>query len=183
MDFPDMVHNKWFVGYPFSEEWLTTYVENVKKRYNSFIEEGKYLSAIFCVERPYRTQELCDLLYKMTPEQQWEAIKEVYMDSESPSVNHNFWKICFTMESLKPFYEKSKTPLFTAFRIYRGMSWEEYNSKTKGISWTLSKEKALFFATRFGRKGIVDEQFVNRSDVACFIPDRKEQEVIYFAGG
>ena len=63
------------------------------------------------------------------------------------------------------------------------MSGEEYNSKTKGISWTLSKEKAQFFATRFGRKGIVDEQFVNRADVACFIPDRKEQEVIYFAGG
>lgn len=177
----EMIHNKWFVGFPFSEEWLSAYINNVKKRYNKYLFEKDYLGAIFCVERPYRTQELCDLLPKMSPKDQWEAIKEVYIDCEKPSVNVEFWHLCFTFDHLKQFYEKSKEPLFTAFRIYRGMSKDEFNSNKRGISWTLSKEKAQFFATRFKLDGVVDELFVNRADVACFIPDRNEQEIIYFS--
>lgn len=176
----EMIHNKWFIGFPFSEEWLKTYTGYVKQRYNDYINKEEWINAIFSVERPYRTQELCDLLCKMNPEQQWEAIKEVYIDSEKPSVNVYFWKFVFSLDSLKTFYNKTKEELPSRFKIYRGMSKEEHVSTTKGISWTLSKEKAEFFANRFKRDGVVEERNVDIEDIVCFLPNRNEQEVIYF---
>lgn len=115
----------------------------------------------------------------MNPEQQWEAIKEVYIDSEKPSVNVDFWKFVFSLDSLKTFYNKTKKELPSHFKIYRGMSKEEHDSSTKGISWTLSKEKADFFANRFKKDGVVEERDVDVEDIVCFLPDRNEQEVIY----
>lgn len=176
----EMIHNKWFVGYPFSQEWLNTYVSHVKQRYKEYIEKREYLSAIFSIERPYRAQELCLLLPEMTAEQQWEAIRDIYIDSENPSINYDFWRLCFTLDNLKYFYDDSKKDLPDTFKIYRGMSQKEHESKIKGFSWTLSKERAEFFAHRFKQNGVVEEREVNKKDIVCYIPDRNEEEIIYF---
>ena len=70
--------------------------------------------------------------------------------------------------------------------IYRGMSIIEYRSKNFGFSWTLSKEKAEFFAIKFGRnfdtahdEKLVCSISISKSDVIGYDNGRKEREVYF----
>ncbi len=70
--------------------------------------------------------------------------------------------------------------------IYRGMTEKELKSKNFGISWTLKKEVAEFFAHTYQRnyatnhlKKVVHEMTINKNDIVAFLNDRKEFEVIY----
>lgn len=59
--------------------------------------------------------------------------------------------------------------------IYRGVGSEKYRD---GISWTLDREKAEWFATRFTEDGVVYSAKVKSNDILYYISDRGEKEVI-----
>lgn len=60
--------------------------------------------------------------------------------------------------------------------IYRGVRSEDYKY---GFSWTLSKSKAEWFATRFERgTPIALKALVNREDILCYTDNRNEREII-----
>ena len=70
--------------------------------------------------------------------------------------------------------------------IYRGMTKKELREGDFGISWTLSKEIAEWFANTYGRnydtnhlKKVVHKLVINKRDVVAFLNGRKEQEIIY----
>lgn len=70
--------------------------------------------------------------------------------------------------------------------IYRGMTEAERKTGNFGISWTLKKEVAEFFAFTYWRnrqtnklKKTVHELIINKSEVIAFFNDRKEFEIIY----
>ena len=70
--------------------------------------------------------------------------------------------------------------------IYRGMTEKELNQKSFGVSWTLKKEMAEFFAYTYQRnvatnhlKKTVHEMTINKSEVIAFMNGRKEFEIIY----
>ena len=70
--------------------------------------------------------------------------------------------------------------------IYRGMTTEELESGDFGVSWTLSKECADYFAYTYGRnyatEGIpklVHQLEVKKVEILAYFNDRNEQEVIY----
>lgn len=62
-----------------------------------------------------------------------------------------------------------------AVTIYRGVGSEKYRD---GISWTLDKSKAEWFATRFTDNGIVYSAKVKSKDILYYISDRGEEEII-----
>ena len=59
--------------------------------------------------------------------------------------------------------------------IYRGVGSEKYRD---GISWTLAKSKAEWFATRFTDNGIVYSAKVKSKDILYYISERGEEEII-----
>lgn len=59
--------------------------------------------------------------------------------------------------------------------IYRGVGSEKYRN---GISWTLNKSKAEWFATRFTDNGIVYSAKVKSKDILYYISERGEEEII-----
>lgn len=72
--------------------------------------------------------------------------------------------------------------------IYRGMTLAEKRSKYFGVSWTLEKRIAEFFAYEYGRNHstknmakTVQEITINKSEVIAFFNGRKEFEIIYIA--
>lgn len=72
--------------------------------------------------------------------------------------------------------------------IYRGMTIEELQSKNFGVSWTLSKERAEFFAYTYGRNFSTDNKLktvhqleVSKVEILAYFGDRNEQEVIYIS--
>lgn len=70
--------------------------------------------------------------------------------------------------------------------IYRGMTVAELESGDFGISWTLSKECAEFFAFKYGRNfstenkpKVVHQLEVLKVEILAYFHERNEQEVIY----
>lgn len=59
--------------------------------------------------------------------------------------------------------------------IYRGVGSEKYRD---GISWTLDKSKAEWFATRFTDDGIIYSAKVKSKDILYYISERGEEEII-----
>lgn len=70
--------------------------------------------------------------------------------------------------------------------IYRGMTQVEKESGNFGISWTLNKEMASFFANNYRRNFSTDkmsktvhELTVDKCDVFAYLNEREEAEIIY----
>ena len=70
--------------------------------------------------------------------------------------------------------------------IYRGMSVEELEGGDFGLSWTLKKEVAEFFAYTYIRNHstskhntTVHSLTIEKKDVIAFINDRTEYEILY----
>ncbi|MBQ8234863.1 MAG: hypothetical protein IJZ36_04720 [Bacilli bacterium] len=64
----------------------------------------------------------------------------------------------------------------TNVTIYRGIRDEAYKYE---MSWTLSKSKAEWFATRFDSETpILLKTVVNKNDILCYLNDRDEAEVV-----
>lgn len=70
--------------------------------------------------------------------------------------------------------------------IYRGMTTEELESDDFGVSWTLSRERADYFAFTYGRNfstegipKIVHQLEVKKVEILAYFNERNEQEVIY----
>ena len=70
--------------------------------------------------------------------------------------------------------------------IYRGMTELELEQKSFGVSWSLKKEVAEFFANTYQRnhatnhlKKTVHEITINKNEVVAFLNGREEFEIIY----
>lgn len=61
--------------------------------------------------------------------------------------------------------------------VYRGISIDD-DKNIKALSWTLDKEQASWFATRFSRNGYVYEAKIDKKDIFAFFNDRNEQEIV-----
>jgi hypothetical protein len=70
--------------------------------------------------------------------------------------------------------------------IYRGMTKDEQVSKNFGVSWSLEKNTADFFAYKYNRnfhtattEKVVHKLVINKSEVIAFLNSRDEFEIIY----
>ena len=61
------------------------------------------------------------------------------------------------------------------FTIYRGVG---INRNPKGLSWTMNKEKAQWFANRFGGNGYIETAKINKKDVLAYFNSRGEEEIV-----
>jgi hypothetical protein len=139
-----------------------------------------------------RFQVFIELIPKLKGKSYWYALRNAYDMADNLLKYSKIIKECFLKD--EPQKEYLMTPeeieylknLPEEITIYRGMSKEEFNQKTFGISWTLNKEVAEFFANNNLRnhhtnhlKKVVHEIRINKSEVIAFLNDRKEFEIIY----
>jgi len=129
-------------------------------------EAGDWDQFVWLHARPYRLNALLEAK-EITPE----MITEVWIDAESPGINRDVWLMLFARipnDSLDKLPEK--------LTIYRGTVPEDEN----GISWTLDRKTAEFFAKRFNNgNGIVKTLEIAKEDALFYSNDRGEQEIIY----
>ena len=117
-----------------------------------------------------KTYNLCDNLFDFKSE-----IKEAFSSNEP---NRN------TLMSRKEVSYLQSLP--TQVKIYRGMTLQEYEAGDYGVSWTLKKEVAEFFAFTYGRNfstkhltKTVHEILVKKAKIIAYFGERNEFEVIY----
>lgn len=153
------------------------------QRYKGFIEEAENIDAIFLlINRPYRLQFLELIQRGLSPDEMGELLAYLWVDSENPNNS------AVSLPTLIKWFKKaSKQSLMDAeelayynslpdeFTVYRGIG-----SKTnkKGISYTLSLEKAEWFANRFQQDGYVLTGTAKKKDVLAYLNGREEQTIL-----
>ncbi len=62
--------------------------------------------------------------------------------------------------------------------VYRGVSNNNKKNGTKALSWTINKNIAKWFATRYDNEGIVFTAKAKKEDVLAYFNSREEEEVV-----
>lgn len=141
------------------------------------------LQIAFCVSKPYRMLYLSLAFPYLTKKERSEIMHEVWISVENINNNVNVSQ----MEILKMLrrcnskhlmgqenyevYEK----LPDTFTVYRGL---QENAQEDGLSWTLSKDVAEWFANRFDNEGKIIEKVIHKSEVIAYFNDRDEEEIV-----
>jgi hypothetical protein len=122
----------------------------------------------------------------------WYALRNAYDMSDNNLEYKEDIRLAFL--SKEPFREylmrgserKQFKDLPPKITIYRGMTEEELLSKDFGISWTLKRRNAEFFAGVYQRnyatknqKKVIHSAVIDKSNVVAFFNERLEFEIIY----
>jgi len=110
-----------------------------------------------------------------------EDIKDAYTETEFAYPDLEYWKDLLTAwgrmaVSLKMRSQFTESLPNGRFSIFRG-------GTPDGLSWTLDRKRAIWFASRFKVIGRVDDVYqltVLKDDVLWYNDDRSEKEVVLF---
>lgn len=154
------------------------------RKASGVIEESESIDAIlWLIGKPYRLQFLKLIQKGLSPDEMGRLLADMWVISENPNSG------AIPLSTLIKWFKKaSKESLMDAeelayydslsdeFTVYRGIASE---SNKKGISYTLSLEKAEWFAKRSQReKGYVLTGTAKKKDVLAYFNGREEQEVL-----
>lgn len=145
--------------------------------------QKKYERWVFLHERPYRLEAFGEICHNLKDTEYWGILGSIWTDTENQWQNLLVWK--GALSSTRPFRhylmdEKEDQALRSLpefVTVYRGCV-EKLNEN--GLSWTLSKEKAQWFAGRFTHKGEgkVLEKIVPKSEIIALFLGRNESEIV-----
>lgn len=165
-----------------SNFFINQFVKQQTERAEEALKEKDYSSFIWTHERPFRLNAILEIARFCTPKLKAELLSHIWTDCEFPHINEDTWRMLFkqirnsnhlmTDEELKA-YNKLDPTLVT---VYRGVSIKPYS----GISWTLDKDKALWFANRFsdGDKQFLLTAVVPTEKIIALLNGRGESECI-----
>lgn len=144
---------------------------------------AQWHSYVFLHERPYRVGALLDVLARTrAPEDVWPLVADVWVDSENIFQNLSVWKRIWALpipkrhELVMDDDERdvlAKLP--DTVQIYRGYV---HRKSRLGLSWTLDRERAKWFARRYSRDGVVVSGTVPKSNVLAYFDRRGESEIV-----
>lgn len=156
-----------------------------KKFYGQELKKGKKVSSILIhITTPYKLTFFKYINEYLSKEDFAETLITCYTQMEVIADETNVTR----KEIIKWFRKADKNYLMNKdelavlkglpdiVTIYRGVRSEDYKY---GFSWTLSKSKAEWFATRFERDTpILLKTTVSREDILCYTDNRNEREII-----
>ena len=143
------------------------------------------LSYLWLIEKPYRMDALIDIQDEISDAQYWHCLEHVWTLTEFVHENIEEWFELFSskrryrallMSRVDRKYFQTLPNILTVYRGYQ----EGLDDNMMGLAWTLSLEKADYFAHRFEEIGEpkVVSGVCNKSDVICYTNGREEQEII-----
>ena len=141
----------------------------------------KYNQIIYLHERPYRLQAFISIAKDIPDAKYWSLLGGIWTDTENQWQNLEQWKELLSSERGERNYLMDETEiqllnsLPELVTIYRGCV---KGLNEDGLSWTLDKAKAQFFANRFSKEGIILEREIPKSDIIAVLTARGESEVI-----
>ncbi len=168
---------------------ITASEENLRKwqrKTSEYIDKAKDAQEIFyMVNNPYRLAFLKFTKDYLSREDFSSLLSDGWILSENPNQDINVSKL----ELVQMFKEADRIVLMdederavfsrlgNRVTIYRGVT--SYNEKSvKGLSWTLSQERAEWFATRFGEEGTVYKAEIDKAHILAYFGGRGEAEIV-----
>jgi hypothetical protein len=153
-----------------------------QERLKEFENDKNFESYLFLIEKPFRVTSFSELVkqnkIKRLSKKYWKILSFLWTDSENIFQNKELWDDLLKDKTNSHFFMSKKdlnffNSLENEFMVYRGYThWEN------GYSYSLDKERAVFFANRFGQNGKVKEMLVKKEDVFAYTNSREENEII-----
>lgn len=156
--------------------------EQKKQDLEKAIAEKKYSQIVFLHERPYRLDAFVQITKELPDDKYWSLLASIWTDTENGWQNLDTWRALFSSNRPGRGHLMDADEHLTlrylpdTVEIYRGC---EKGVNEDGISWTLNRDKAEFFANRFTKQGIVLTKQINKSDIIAVFNGRGEAEVIH----
>ena len=152
-----------------------------KKDLEKAIAEKNFNQIIYLHERPYRLQAFIQIAPQLSDTKYWSILSGIWTDTENQWQNLEHWKELLSANRSSRHYlmDESEVQLLNSLpefvKIYRGCV---KGLNEDGLSWTLDKAKAEFFANRFSKEGIILEREIPKSEIIAVLLGRGESEVI-----
>jgi hypothetical protein len=165
----------------FSNGSANAYYEQKRIAVEKATADKNYKQFVWLFERPYRVEAFIKIADKLSDTDYWRLLSDVWIDTENQYAYLNEWKKLLASKRPNRHYMMGEEEdnifrsLSNQVTIYRGC---QKGLNEDGLSWTLDKSKAKFFANRFGKKGIILERKVPKSDIMAVLLGRGESEVI-----
>jgi hypothetical protein len=165
----------------FSNGSANAYYEQKKIAVEKATADKNYKQFVWLFERPYRVEAFIKIADKLSDTDYWRLLSDVWIDTENQYAYLNEWKKLLASKRPNRHYMMGEEEdnilrsLSNQVTIYRGC---QKGLNEDGLSWTLDKSKAKFFANRFGKKGIILERKVPKLDIMAVLLGRGESEVI-----
>jgi len=182
-----MIHHPLYVGtytgHEFLNEIINDSYKEKKELLQKFVNEENIHSLIYLIERPYRvesTMSALDSWWKPTKQEYWDFLSWLWVDTENVYENFETWvKLLFCkFEEPQLMMNDDEKEVYDnlphIIKIYRGGVNDE------GLSWTLNKDTAEWFAKRYNKNYKVFSKEISKKNVLAYIDTRKEEEIICF---
>ena len=179
--FPFIVHHPFFSNsISFDGEMFDIFddIDRARKPYDDMIDRADGLcSLLMLIRDPYKM-----LWFSMAapsigdPEQYADILKDCWVSEEWPNRDVNVdmdWMVRLFRGADRALMVPEWFP--ESMRVYRGVNM---GGSPYGMSWTVVRDIARWFADRFGDDGEVYELEVPRENVLAYIEERGENEVV-----
>ena len=143
---------------------------------------------IWLHERPFRLQALLTISHRLANREYWQLLLDVWIDSEAPNINHDLFVELFSSDRsgrdalMREDQRQALKKLPKVLTVYRGIRAVEPCSREDGLSFTLERDTAVFFARRYGHSGRVLTATVHKRHVLAYVTDRNEAELVILPG-
>lgn len=154
-------------------------------------------SYVFLHERPYRVNALATLAHRLSGTKYWALLGSVWIDSENIWQNQRVWRNLWLGRDPHQYRTKLHTDSFRSrcmeaserkslrkmpdeITVYRG-GRAEHRTAASGYSWTLSLDKAQWFAGRpllDGETGVVYKRTISKAQALAYFTGRGEEEIV-----
>jgi len=182
-----ILHHPLMIQVPYTEfhnAWLNSRFKHVKEQLQKAIDKHDFNLYVFTHERPYRFNALLQVYDELRSKDLGELIADVWIDSENIHENFSEWcdllshaqAIDAPITTKEDLIELNKLPF--DLEVYRGI---QYDSQRDGLSWTLDRDKAIWFAKRFQRPNVQPRLLsgkLDRQNVLAYMTGRGESEII-----
>ena len=165
----------------FSNGSANAYYEQKRNAVEKATGDKNYKQFVWLFERPYRLEAFTKIADKLSDTDYWKLLSDIWVDTENQYAHLEEWKKLLASKRPNRHYMMTEEE----DNILRALSQEVtiYSGCQKGInedglSWTLDKSKAKFFANRFGKKGIILERTISKNDIVAVLLGRGESEVV-----
>ena len=153
-----------------------------QKEVKDALGSWNYAKFVWLHERPYRVEAFKKIAKNLGDVSYWQLLSQIWVDTENQYAYLKDWKKLLTADRMwrNEMMNEEDAELFRSLPeeviIYRGC---QKGLNEKGLSWTLDKSKAEFFANRFSKKGIILERKIPKSEIVAVLTSRGETEIIW----
>lgn len=147
--------------------------------------EGKFSTIIWLHERPHRLPAFEEWGHHFRPHAYWKTLGEVLTDTENMHQEYSTWRRLLTADVPHRWamMDRAERAMLRALgrrpiMVHRGYNRAGYED---GFSWTLSLERAEWFAQRYaslGQFAKVTTGLIDRRDVIAYMGSRNEEEIV-----